>query len=85
MLTRIFDAPSVDKLSTLVSIAKDNGLAVSIDFIAGSRKSKIDTEIWIVQIYDKDERLVVSANGKTANDAIRRLHENWFSKTAPKT
>jgi hypothetical protein len=77
---RIIDAPSVDKLSTLVSIAKDNGLAVSIDYLGGARN-----DLWIIQIFDMQERLVVSANGKSLIEATRRIHENWFVKTAPKT
>jgi hypothetical protein len=77
---RIFDASSVDKLSTLISIAKDNSLAVSIDYLGGSRN-----DLWIIQIFDIQERLVVSANGKTAMEAVRRIHESWFAKTAPKT
>jgi hypothetical protein len=77
---RIFDGPSVDKLSALVSIAKDNDLTVSIDYVGGIKEG-----LWIVQIYDFQERLVVTANGKTAIEAIGRLHSNWFAKTAPKT
>jgi hypothetical protein len=77
---RILDASSVDKLSTLVSIAKDNSLAVSIDYLGGSRD-----DLWIIQIFDIQERLVVSANGKTAMEAVRKIHDNWFTKTAPKT
>ncbi len=80
MSNRIFDASSVDKLSTLISIAKDNSLAVSIDYLGGSRN-----DLWIIQIFDIQERLVVSANGKTAMEAVRRIHESWFAKTAPKT
>ena len=80
MSNRILDVSSVDKLSALISIAKDNGLAVSIDYLGGTRD-----EIWIVQVFDLQERLVVSANGKTAMEAIRRIHENWFTKTSPKT
>lgn len=79
MSNRIFDASSVDKLSTLVAIAKDNGLAVTLDFIGSGKE-----DLWIVQIFDLKERLIVSANAKTANDAVRRLHDNWFSKAAPK-
>ena len=80
MSNRIFDAASVDKLSTLISIAKDNSLAVSIDYLGGSRE-----DMWIVQIFDIQERLVVSANGKTAMEAVRKVHENWFNKTAPRS
>lgn len=80
MSNRIFDASSVDKLSTLINIAKDNSLAVSIDYLGSSRN-----DLWIIQIFDIQERLVVSANGKTAMEAVRRIHESWFAKTAPKT
>jgi hypothetical protein len=77
---RIIDAPSAEKLSTLIGIAKDNTLAVSIDYLGGSKN-----DLWIIQIFDMQERLVVSANGKTMIEAVRRIHENWFNKTAPKT
>lgn len=80
MSNRIIDAPSVEKLSTLIGIAKDNSLAVSIDYLGGAKN-----DLWIVQIFDIQERLVVSANGETLMEAIRRIHENWFNKTAPKT
>jgi hypothetical protein len=78
--TRIIDGSSADKLSTLVSIARDNNLAVSIDYLGSSRD-----DLWIVQIFDIQERLVVSSNGKTLIEAIRKIHENWFTKTAPKS
>ena len=80
MSNRILDTTSIDKLSTLISIAKDNTLAVSIDYLGGSRDG-----MWIIQIFDLQERIVVSANGKTAIEAVNRVHENWFAKTAPKT
>lgn len=80
MSIRIIDASSADKLSTLVSIARDNNLAVSIDYLGSSRD-----DLWIVQIFDIQERLVVSSNGKTLIEAIRKIHENWFTKTAPKS
>lgn len=80
MSNRIFDASSVDKLSALIAIAKENSLAVSMDFLGNAKE-----EMWIVQIFDLQERLIVSANGKSAIEAIRRIHENWFSKAAPKS
>ncbi len=80
MSNRIVDTPSVEKLSTLVAIAKENSLAVSIDYLGSTRD-----DIWIVQIFDIQERLVVSANGKSLPEVIRRVHENWFIKTAPKS
>lgn len=79
MSNRIFDTPTVDKLTTLVNIAKENSLAFSIDYLGPSRD-----ELWIIQLFDVQERLVISANGKTAMEAIRRIHENWLIKTAPK-
>jgi uncharacterized membrane protein YqjE len=77
---RIFDTPSVDKLSTLVAIARDNGLAMSIDFLGGCKDN-----LWIIQIFDSQERLVVSANAKTVIEAVSKIHTNWFVKTSPKT
>lgn len=80
MSNRILDTASIDKLSTLISIAKDNSLAVSVDYLGGSRH-----EMWIIQMFDLQERTIVSANGKTAIEAVRRIHENWLAKTAPKS
>lgn len=80
MSNRIFDASSVEKLSTLINIAKENSLAVSMDYLGSSKDG-----LWIIQIFDLQERLVVSANAKTAVEAIRKIHDNWFSKTAPKS
>jgi hypothetical protein len=77
---RIFDASSVEKLSTLINIAKENSLAVSMDYLGSSKDG-----LWIIQIFDLQERLVVSATAKTAVEAIRKIHDNWFSKTAPKS
>lgn len=51
-----------------------------MDFLGTSKDG-----MWIIQIFDLQERLVVSGNGKTAIEAIRKVHDNWFSKTAPKT
>lgn len=79
MSNRIFDIPTIEKLTTLLSIAKDNSLAVSIDYLGPNYK-----DLWIVQLFDMQERLVISANGNSASEAIRRIHENWLIKTAPK-
>lgn len=75
--SRILDFSSLEKLSTLVSIIRDSHLALSMDYL-GHRN------LWIVQIFDAQERLVVSTNGEDINDVIKRLHNDWFSKTAPK-
>lgn len=80
MSNRIIDTPTVDRLSALVAIAKENGLALSIDFMGALNKN-----LWIIQLFDAKERLVISANGTTAIEAINRIHANWFTKTAPKT
>lgn len=74
---RIIDFSSADKLSTLVDILRDHDLALSMDYL-GQRN------LWIVQIFDAQERLVVSTNGESLNDTIRRTYENWFTKTGPK-
>lgn len=72
---RIIDFSALDKLSTIVSIAKEHGLAISIDFIG---------DLWIVQMFDQQERLVISANADNPSSAISKVHENWLRKTAPK-
>jgi hypothetical protein len=72
---RIIDIPALDKLSTIISIAKEYSLAVSIDFMG---------EFWIMQMFDQQERLVISANAETATQVINKVHENWLKRTSPK-
>lgn len=81
---RILDTANVDRLSQLTAIARENGLAISIDLIGTSAKHSISKETWIVQIYDDSERLIISGRGRCLNDAVRAAHESYFSKTAPK-
>lgn len=75
MSNRILDIPSIDKLSTIISIAKEHSLAVSIDFLG---------DLWIMQMFDHQERLVISANAETASQVISKVHENWLKRTSPK-
>lgn len=76
MSNRILDVSSLEKLSTLIGIAKENSLAVSIDYLS---------DLWIAQMFDLQERVVVSTSGKSMNEVVQRLHQCWFAKTAPKT
>lgn len=85
MSIRVVDIPSVDKLSQLVAIARENGLAVSIDFLGTSAKHAIPTETWIVQVFDDKERLVISGRGRCLNSAIKLAYSNYFAKTEPRT
>lgn len=73
MSNRILDVNSLDKLAVLTRVAKENCLAISLDYLGQS-------SFWIAQIFDDKERVVVTANGKTAVDAIQALHGNWFAK-----
>jgi len=74
---RIIDFSSAEKLSALINIIRDSHLALSMDYLG-------ERNLWIVQIFDAQERLVVSTNAENLNDAIRRTYENWFAKTGPK-
>lgn len=73
MSNRILDVSSLDKLAVLAKVATDNCLAISIDYLGAS-------SVWIAQIFDDKERVVVTASGKTAVSAVQALHANWFSK-----
>jgi hypothetical protein len=75
MSNKILDVGSLDKLAVLARVARENCLAISLDYIGQS-------SVWIAQIFDDKERVVVTANGKTAVDAIQALHGNWFAKGA---
>lgn len=75
MSNRILDIPALDKLSTIISIAKEYSLAVSIDFMG---------DFWIMQMFDQQERLVISANAETATQVVNKVYENWLKRTAPK-
>jgi len=72
---RILDIPALDKLSAIISIAKEYSLAVSLDFMG---------DFWIMQMFDHQERLVISANAETATQVVNKVHENWLKRTAPK-
>lgn len=75
MSNRIIDIPTLDKFSTIIVIAKEYSLAVSLDFIG---------DLWIMQMFDQQERLVISANAETATEAVNKVYENWLRRTAPK-
>lgn len=75
MSNRIIDIPSTDKLSTIISIAKEHSLAVSIDFLG---------DLWIMQMFDHQERLVISANAETLTQVVSKVYENWLKRTSPK-
>lgn len=75
MSNRIIDIPALDKLSAIINIAKEYSLAVSLDFLGN---------MWIMQMFDSQERLVISANAETATDVVSKVYENWLKRTAPK-
>lgn len=75
MSNRILDISSLDKFSTIINIAKEYSLAVSLDFMG---------DFWIMQMFDTQERLVISANAQTATEVVNKVHENWLKRTAPK-
>lgn len=75
MSNRILDIPTLDRLSTVISIAKEYSLAVSLDFLGN---------MWIMQMFDSQERLVISANAATAGEVVNKVHEDWLKRTAPK-
>jgi hypothetical protein len=72
---RILDIAALDKLSTVISIAKEYSLAVSLDFLGN---------LWIMQMFDQQERLVISANADTATEVVNKVHEDWLKRTSPK-
>lgn len=83
MSNRILDVTSIDKLTALVNAAREEQMFITIDFLGGSHKQGKDEDLWIIQIFDEKERTVVSARGRTANDAARLIHQNWFNKLLP--
>lgn len=80
MSNRILDISAIDRLTTLTSIARENGLSISLDLLGTSAKQKLNEETWIVQIFDEEERLLVSGRGQTAVEAVRQVYDNWFNK-----
>lgn len=85
MSIRVVDIPAVDKLSQLTAIARENGLAISIDFLGTSAKHSIATETWIVQLYDDREHLIITGRGRCLSSAIKTAYEAYFAKTEPRT
>lgn len=75
MSNNIFYNSSINKLANIVEIAKENSLAVSIDYCA---------DLWILQIFDLQERLIITANDKNPNFAINKLFDGWMARTSLK-
>jgi hypothetical protein len=73
---RLIDAATAEKLSSLYTHALTNGLTLSLDF-NGYRSPET---LWIIQMWDEQERIVVSGRGKDARDAIMSLHDKWIKK-----
>lgn len=73
---KLINTSSSEKLFALTGIARDSGLAISMDYISSR-------DLWILQMFDSQERLVVSANGVSLGDVIDRLHENFLKATSP--
>lgn len=65
MANRILDIPTLDKLSWLVKFVKESGFALSLDYVAlGSR------DLWILHVYDDQERLIASSSASTVIETI---------------
>lgn len=75
MSNRILDISTLDKLSTIIGVAKEYSLVVSLDFLGN---------LWIMQMFDIQERLVISANAPTAGEVVNKVHEDWLKRTSPK-
>jgi hypothetical protein len=37
-----------------------------------------------MQMFDQQERLVISANADTATEVVNKVHEDWLKRTSPK-
>jgi hypothetical protein len=75
MSNRIVDISAIDKLSRLITLAKEENLALSMDFLGCASEP-----VWIVQVFDLQERLVVSVRDLLLGDAIDRVYDNLFAK-----
>ena len=76
---RLFDVQTADRLSTLHAFALEHGQRVNIDFDG----YRVPSAWWIIQLFDHEERDIISARGKTLAEAVADLHERWLAKGLP--
>jgi hypothetical protein len=80
---RLFDVATTERLAHLTAAAVENGLALSIDFLGPYAASKTQGSWWIVQLFDSEERQVVSGRGSSPHDAVYSAQQAWLARTAP--
>jgi hypothetical protein len=81
---RLFDVATTERLALLTAVAIEHGLSLSIDLLGPYAASKTQGKWWIVQLFDQEEKLVVSGRGSSPHDAVYAAHQAWFARCAPK-
>lgn len=77
MSKRTIDIPTIDKWTALTGVAKEHGLALTVDYLG-------PMDLWVVQLFDMQEKLIVSGNGECMRDAVGKVYQGWLQKTGPK-
>jgi hypothetical protein len=72
---RLLDVPTAEKFSHLHNHALDRGMAIDVNFDA-LREPKY---AWLVQLFDPQERIVVTGRGKDLPTAMSEAHDRWHS------
>lgn len=78
---RAFDVSTAEKLSVILAAATENGLAFSFDFLGPY--ARVPGRWYIAQLFDLEDRCVVSGRGKDPNEAVAELLERWLAKGLP--
>jgi hypothetical protein len=81
---RLFDVATTERLALLTAVAIEHGLSLSIDLLGPYAASKTQGKWWIVQLFDQDEKLVVTGRGSTPHDAVHTAHQAWIARGNPR-
>jgi hypothetical protein len=82
---RLFDVATAERLALLTAEAIENGLSLSIDLLGPYAASKTQGNWWIVQLFDQDEKLIVSGRGASPHDAVLNAYQAWIARGDTKT
>lgn len=80
---RLFDVATTERLAHLAAVAIEHGFSLSIDLLGPYAASKTPGNWWIVQLFDTEERMVISGRGATPHDAVYNAQQAWLARTAP--
>lgn len=79
MRQRLFDAATAEKLSVLHSHAHEENLCVCINYC----NARDPSVAWIIQLFDDEDRVLVTGRGGTLDVAVAEVHDRWRARSNP--